>query len=192
MPDRDRGNDMATKTLISAEQYLLLDGSGPTELVRGEVISMSPPSFLHGGVCRRVAMLLGQWADATGLGEVACNDAGVITERDPDTVRGADCQYLSYARIPDGYPERGYPNVAPDLVVEVLSENDRWPDVSRKAAEYLDAGVAEVWLIDPQARIVEIRVLNEPAISLKQDDELMREVVLPGFRCRVSEFFPRR
>jgi Uma2 family endonuclease len=183
---------MATKTLINAEQYLLLDDTGPTELVRGEVISMSPPSFLHGGVCRRVAMLLGQWADASGLGEVACNDAGVITERDPDTVRGADCQYLSYARIPGGYPEHGYPSVPPDLVVEVISEGDRWPDVKRKVAEYLDAGVAEVWLVEPMARFVEVCSSDKPAVRLEQDAELTSEAILPGFRCRVSEFFPRR
>jgi Uma2 family endonuclease len=183
---------MPTKTLITAEQYLNLPDSAPRELIRGEVVEMSPPSFLHGAVCRRVAMILGQWADASGTGEVVCNDAGVVTERDPDTVRGADCQFIRYARLPDGYPVEGYPAVPPDLVVEVVSVSDRWSDVIRKVDEYLDAGVAEVWVVEPQERFVEVHRPNRRPARYESADDLASEAILPGFRCQVAAFFPRR
>lgn len=183
---------MATKTLITADEYLHMPDRGPSELVRGEVKEMSPPNFRHGAVCRRVAMLLGQWADESGLGDVACNDAGIVTEHDPDTVRGADCQFISFARLPGGFPEEGYPPVPPDLAVEVVSPTDRWSDVIRKADEYLDAGVAEVWVVEPQGRFVEVHRAGARPVRYDGDDELVSPTILPGFSCRVSEFFPKR
>ena len=45
---------------------------------------------------------LGNFVEEHDLGRVMSNDSGVITERDPDTVRGADVAYYSYARLPEG------------------------------------------------------------------------------------------
>ena len=53
-----------------------------------------------------------------------------ITERDPDTLRGADFAFYSYTQVPKGsFPKRGYLKVPPDLVVEVRSPDDRWKNI---------------------------------------------------------------
>jgi hypothetical protein len=44
-------------------------------------------------------------------------------------VRGADVAYYSYARLPKGPLSAGYGPEIPELVVEVRSENDRWPEI---------------------------------------------------------------
>lgn len=180
---------MATKTLLTAEEYLELPDTGPSELVRGEVVEMSPPSTRHGAVCANVTALLRQWAKQHKTGHVACNDAGVITERDPDTVRGADCQFISARRLPQGLPERGYPSIPPDLAVEVVSDSDRWAEVMNKVQEYLVAGVVEVWVVEPREEFVQVFRNDAGPVRYDGGDELKSDSVLPGFRCRVAEFF---
>ena len=83
---------MATATqLITAEEYARLPDRGvPTELVRGEVITMNPPYVRHGQLCSKLDRIVGSYVDDHDLGHVVCNDAGIVTERDPDTVRGGD------------------------------------------------------------------------------------------------------
>lgn len=180
---------MPTKTLITADEYLHMPDRGPSELVRGEVREMRPPSYKHGVVCVNVSMTLKLWARARNAGSVAANDAGVITERNPDTVRGADVQFISGARLPDGYPDEGYPAVPPDLAVEVISPNDRWAEVVRIVDEYLEVGVLEVWLVDPQNEFVEVHRPNQPPVRYEIGDVLSSDAILPGFQCPVQDFF---
>jgi hypothetical protein len=56
-----------------------------------------------------------------------CVNAGVITGRDPDSVRGSDLSFYSFPTMPKGRVPLGAPDVPPELVVEVLSQHDRWP-----------------------------------------------------------------
>ena len=80
------------------------------------------------------------------------NDSGVITERDPDTVRGADVSFYSYERLPKGPIPSGYLSFPPNLIVEVRSPDDRWRDLLTKVNEYLAVGVTCVIVLDPEPR----------------------------------------
>src|SRR5262249_29535911 len=145
-------------TLLTAEQFASLpqpeDGS-LQELVRGVIETMPPPGFLHGVCGNRVGRKVGNFVDDNRLGFVTNNDSGVIVERAPDTVRGPDVAYWSRERLPSP-PRQGYPDVAPDLVVEVLSPNDLFLRVMRKVQEYLRAGVRLVWVVVPEDRSVSV------------------------------------
>ena len=80
---------MATATLMTAEQYARMDDRGvPCELVRGEVFEMNQPTARHGQVCGNVCFALRRYCEEHDAGHVLSNDAGILTERDPDTVRG--------------------------------------------------------------------------------------------------------
>src|SRR5207248_1549779 len=94
--------------------------------------------------------------DANPLGHVLSNDSCIVTERNPDTVRGADVAFYSYERVPRGPIPPGLLSVPPDLVFEVLSPNDRWSDVHVKVAEYLHAGVQAVCVLDDSTRSVHV------------------------------------
>ena len=91
-------------------------------------------------------------------------------------------------KLPD--PNPGCMPIVPDLAVEVISPNDVVYDVDEKISEYLDAGFPLVWLADPKARAVTVYPLNGRPVIHTADDELTAEAVLPGFRCRVGDFFP--
>jgi Uma2 family endonuclease len=108
------------------------DPGYPEELVRGRVVAKSVPDRRHGYVCGKAVRIFGNFVDAREIGRVMCNDSGVITERDPDTVRGADVAYYSYSRLAKGALPTGYGPEVPELVVEVRSATDRWREILDK------------------------------------------------------------
>ena len=138
--------------LMTAEEFGKRPDPGyPEELIRGRIVAMSVPDKRHGYVCLKVGRILGDFVDEHDLGRVMSNDSGVITEREPDTVRGADVSYYSFNRLPKGPLAPGYGNEIPELVVEVRSPGDRWRDIQKKVAEYLEAGVLTVVVLDPES-----------------------------------------
>jgi Uma2 family endonuclease len=176
--------------LLTAEQFRLLPEDGqPRELVRGRVVPMNVPAPRHGEICARVVRMVGDFVDGRDLGRVVSNDSGVITERDPDTVRGADVTYYSYLRVPKGPMPDGYLPVAPELVFEVRSPTDRWKNVLTKVAEYLNAGVAVVCVLDAQTETAHVYFEDQPAQIFQADQELVLPDLLPGFQVRVRRFF---
>ena len=162
------------------------DGS-QLELVRGEVVIMTPPQGKHGICCSEVARLLGNFVKPNKLGWVTSNDTGVVLEREPATVRGPDVAFWSLKRQPT-MPE-GYFEIPPDLAVEVLSPNDRRSDVRAKIKEYVFYSVPLVWLVDPEARTVTVYRGSMRGTELDESDTLDGGDVLPGFSCQVADLF---
>lgn len=176
--------------LFTAEEFQAQPDDGRrTELVRGRVVEMPPTNFLHGVVCYNAALILGSFVKARDLGWVTCNDSGVITRRDPDSVRAPDVAYFSYQRIPKDSPPKGYPAVAPELVIEVKSPSDRWKEISAKAGEFLAAGTVAVCVLDPETRTVGVYTADEFPLRKTADEELTLPGVFPDFRVPVRQFF---
>ena|SRR5579863_1224339 len=179
-----------TLDLLTAEQYLKLpDTDRPTELVRGKVVTMNVPAQLHGYVCSTVAWFLRSYVVPRELGRVMTNDSGVITERDPDTVRGADVAYYSFERLPKGPLPSKYVPVVPELVVEVLSPDDRWSKVHAKVAEYLNAGVSVVCVIDPKTESAHLYYPDQPERALDKTQDVAFPEILGDFRVPVGKLF---
>ena len=178
------------EALLTAEEYRLLPDNGQwTELVRGRIVPMNMPAPRHGYICGKVVRLLGRYLDEHDLGRVMSNDSGVVTERNPDTVRGADVAYYSYARLPRGPIPEGYLDVVPDLIFEVRSPTDRWRDVMVKVIEYLDAGVTAVCVLDPGVEGARVYVLAQQDRVITADQDLTLPEVLPDFRVPLRLLF---
>jgi Uma2 family endonuclease len=179
-----------TTRLLTAEEFAKRPDPGyPEELVRGRVVAMSVPDRKHGYVCGRADRIFGNFVDERGLGRVLSNDSGVITERGPDTVRGADVCYYSYARLPKGPLPTGYGPEVPELVVEIRSSSDRWREIHRNVSEYFEAGVIVVIVLDPEQSKAHIYRADEPPIMLEGEDELELPRILDGLRVPVRRFF---
>jgi Uma2 family endonuclease len=98
--------------------------------------------------------------------------------------------FVSYSRLPRDADDNEYIQVAPELVFEVLSEDDRWPEVLDKIAEYLRSGIDNVCVLEPEIRTIYVyRRLGSPQI-LRHTDTLEFPDLLPGFRCLVADLFP--
>jgi Uma2 family endonuclease len=179
-----------TQKLITAEEFMSVpdppDGS-KQELVRGVIVTMPPPKGRHGVCCMSTGYIVYGFVSANRLGHVTCNDAGFVSERAPDTVRGPDVAYWSIQRVPE-VPE-GYFEVPPDLAIEVVSPSDTHVRLQEKVRHYLKHGVRMVWLIDPELRIVTVYRTTNEARTLEETDTLGGEDVLPGFSCPVARFF---
>lgn len=182
---------MATaEALLTAEEFGRRPDPGyPEELVQGRIITMPPPTPRHGQVCTKVIRLLDRYVDEHDLGHVLSNDSGVITERDPDTVRGADVCFYSYARLPKGPIPGGYFAFPPNLVIEVCSRDDRWREILTKVNEYLEVGVTAVIVLDPEPRTAHIFHADRAPRQLGPDDELTLPDLLGDFRVKLARFF---
>ena len=151
-------------TLITAEQFAEMNLDGLYELVRGEIVEMTRPDQSHGNVCNEIAYALTSWAKRTASGRVTTNDSGILTERDPDTLRGADVAFFATSQLADGKLPRGQTKLVPVLCAEVLPPPNSWTEMRRKIDEYLAVGVQEVWIVDPDARTVEAFRQDAPPV----------------------------
>jgi len=176
-------------SLTAAEFERIADSLGPAELIRGEVVALSPAGFEHSRIVVRVAMLLELWARRAKKGRVLAGEASSVVENKPDTVRGADVAYISYERVPRDQGPRGFLRVPPELVVEVRGERQGWVELREKATQYLAFGVDRVWIIDPEFRQVHVFRANAETACLSEKESLVDEDLLPGFSCDVSELF---
>jgi Uma2 family endonuclease len=183
---------LTAETLMTAEEFAKRPDPGcPEELVKGRIVRMAPPNRRHGEVCSQTAHLFRLFVDKYKLGRILINDSGIITKRDPDTVRGADIAYYSYARMPKGPvpPDYGEGAGAPELVVEVRSPGNSWRDIQIKVGEYISAGVLYVVVLDPGNETAHLFGVDDPPRILGSDDELTIPAILGDFRERIGRFF---
>lgn len=135
--------------VITAEELERIEIPGKTtELIRGQLVVHEPPGIYHSHIAARLTYLLGGHVYPARLGCLYAQDAGFRLRSQPDTVRGADVAFVAAHRVEDR--KRGYGTVAPDLIAEIVSPNDRASEVLAKVADWLDAGVRVAWVIDPQ------------------------------------------
>ena len=111
----------------------------------------------------------------------------------PTKVRKPDTTVVLMDRLKElDDPDPGYMPIVLDLAVEVISPNDTVYDVDEKVREYQEAGFPLIWVADPNARTVTVYPRGSRPMIYTVDDELTAEAVLPGFRCKVADFFPAR
>ena len=99
-----------------------------------------------------------------------------------------DVAFLSYRRMPRDQQEvTEVPRIAPDVVVEVRSPDDRQGDIDEKVRVYLAAGTTVIFLVDPERQTITIqdahaRRVVEKAGTVTHDS-------LPGFRLQAQLLF---
>jgi Uma2 family endonuclease len=165
---------------------IVLDPEKEYEIVDGHPEEKEMAGARHGGVAMRLGSRINMFSETHRLG-------GVYT---PDTTftigtneRMPDISFVASARIPeDGEPE-GKWLIAPDLAIEIISPNDIHEKLTRRVIEFFGAGVREVWLVSPEFKTVTIYRSPTSIRILTEEDEIVSEEILPGFRCRVSELF---
>jgi Uma2 family endonuclease len=156
------------------------------ELVEGRLVRMSPVGYDHGRVVLSLGSMLHAHVKRGGLGDVL-TELGCQLASNPDTVRAPDLAFIRRERLEQ--KPRGFWRGAPDLVIEVLSPEDRPPAVRAKTGEYLTRGVLAVVVVDPHERTVQISRRLAPPIVLNADDALDLSGIVEGFTCRVGEIF---
>jgi Uma2 family endonuclease len=175
--------------LITGEELAHIPGVGPCELVEGRVVPMSPGGTEHSLVTANAVRVLSEFVRTHRLGKVLTGEVGLYTRRDPDTVRGADVAYISADRFERRTRTLTFLDVAPELIVEVLSRDDTMMDLTAKLREYFAVDVKAVWIVDPRARRVYAYRSAVALQELTEADTLLAEDVLPGFMAPVAALF---
>ncbi len=179
---------VATQSLVTGEALAAMGDIGRSELVEGKIIMRSPTGWPHGKCERRFGHALGSFVDERHLGAVLVGEVGIYTRRDPDTVRGADVIFISNERLAQ-LKSTSFLDVAPELIVEIMSPDDRWSEVRQKIREYFAIGARLVWVADPSDKTVSVYRSPTEVRVLAESDRLTGEEVLPGFSVPVASLF---
>jgi Uma2 family endonuclease len=178
----------AARTLLSAEEFdnYPFEEDKRYELDEGELIEMTRPAYRHNRVLGRLFNRLTNYFDANQLGEALISEnlyaLSPSTRRSPDVavILGDRHEELKDAKVI---------HVIPDIAAEVLSPSETTTSIHRKLKQYFEAGVKEVWLINPADRTVEVwtgPTLPEPALT---GDESITSALLPGFTLALADLF---
>ena len=181
--------------LITADEFLEMEPlpGKRYELIRG-VVQGEYDGIVRrcGGVVSRCGGTLFQHTLTDECWDMAMGDPGYILERNPDTVRCLDIAMTALGRIPAG--TIGFPELTPDLCVEVAYANDARATrlLSDKAQMWLDFGAREVWVLNPEDTTVTRYRPGQTPVLLDENDVLDGEELLPGFSVPVWQFFRRQ
>jgi Uma2 family endonuclease len=159
-----------------------------SELVRGVMVVREPAGGRHGWIAAGLAGLLTVFVRPRSLGVVFGAETGFRIFSNPDTVRAPDVAFVRHGRV-SRPPPAGFPELAPDLAVEVLSPGDRPGEVLAKIGDWLSAGTALVWVVDPDRESVRVYRADGTVAIVGPDGALDGEDVLPGFTCLLRELF---
>jgi Uma2 family endonuclease len=182
---------------LTAEDLWEIQGSDPAvhgwELVNGELVEVSPANLPHGRIQSRLAQLLWNHVDRHG-GGVVYTEGGFVLEvpGDSERVRGPDVAFVSNATLEaaGGEPAKGYARMRPDLAAEVFSPSNLKDarEFQQKIVDYVDAGVALVWVLYPDSASAMVHRPDGSARLLSGTDAALEgEQVLPGFRVALAE-----
>jgi len=166
-------------TKLTYEQFRRLPDDGKLyELVRGEAHLNPAPTTKHQLVLRRLVASLDIYLSKKPLGEIFF--APLDVRLSPDTALQPDLIFVAKANA--AIIKEDYLAGAPDLVVEILSPSTTAKDRIVKLPIYAEAGVGEVWFIDPQAMTIEVFKI--------QGSKYLVEAALAGNRVLTSTLFP--
>ncbi|MBI5300963.1 MAG: Uma2 family endonuclease [Chloroflexi bacterium] len=183
-----RTAETTAEKLISGVDLLEMGNIGRCELVAGRIVMRSPTGDQHGSVEGNFYDVLRSFVRPQRLGVVRVGEVGIYTRRNPDTIRAADVLYISYDRYTQR-TARAFLDVAPELIVEVMSPDDRWTDMNRKLQEYFAIGVKLVWVAEPDSRTVYAYRSITDVREFTERDTLPGDDVLVGFSIPVAAPF---
>ncbi len=178
---------VSRKKTYTVDEFMAMTDRGKRyELVEGELVEMSGPSFQHGKIILKIGAKLQYFLEKNLVGEAA---SGSTFELNPKNGPVPDVAFVRTENIPaDIDPTKAFPG-APDLAIEVMSPSDKWSQVIAKVHRYQAAGVKIIWVIDPFDQNVFVYYQNNRKKVLGLDDELDGEDLLPGFKLAIKDLF---
>ena len=188
---------LANAKILSYKDYMMLpETMRRYDIINGEVIMAPSPTVFHQLLVRNLSYALHRHVTEKKLGHVLFAPLDVQISEEPFHTRQPDVLFISTER--SGFTTREsllgvqLLDVAPELVVEVLSSSDTRKGIQEKLADYQKIGVQECWLVSPEAETVEILKLESDSVErlgiFGIGDEIRSEV-LPELTLQVNEIF---
>jgi len=185
-------NQLDFSKTYSYADYLLWQFNERVELIKGKIFKMSPaPSMIHQTVSMNLSVAI-----ATNFKNKPCrffaapfdvrlplkNKTKETTIVQPDLCIICDESKLDAKGC----------NGSPDLIIEIISQNNSKHDVSTKFKLYEEAEVKEYWIVEPYDKIVLIYTLIDGKYIGLQPfsiDEFIKSPLFPDLGISLNEVF---
>lgn len=184
-----------TKTIIEKkkrkytyEDYCNTPEDKRYELINGELLMAPSPFINHQRISRKLEVILDKFVTENESGEVF--DAPCDVYFDNENVVQPDILFISKKNL----HSIGEKNIqgAPDLVVEILSEQSVYRDMVRKKKLYAKFGVKEYWIVIPENKQIEIYILEGGTFQLYKsldNTDTLTSPLLRGLKIELKKVF---
>jgi Uma2 family endonuclease len=158
------------------------------EVVNGEIRIVPPAKLKHAIIVERIHTELKRLLDTDRV-IVLTGSFGLIIRKEPLTSRVPDLAVFELATLAE---QDGYIHSAPQLLVEVLSRANTRREREEKLADYAGIGVPEVWAISPEARTVEILLLQDGFLRSTQilNSGTLTPKLFPHVSVEIARIWP--
>ena len=155
------------------------------ELVDGELVEVSGNSANHNALRDLLIALLLPFVKQHELGRV-------LAEQEFDfqgNAHGPDVSFFGpeKAKLCEG--KLRVQRFVPDLAIEIVSQNDKFEALVKKAQRYRQAGTKEVWILSIEMR--EAHLFSEIGRSILDENQQFQTSLIPGFSIRIGDLFDR-
>lgn len=184
--------DLTPVAKLGDEQFDQLCAANPEikfeRTPQGKLVIMAPTGGETGRANSKLTSRFVVWNETVELGEVFDSSTCFRLKNFGGGDRSPDVSWIEKSRWEALSPEarRRFPPIAPDFVLELLSQSDSVYTTREKMAEYMAAGVRLGWLINPQNQTVEIYRAGQSVEILERPGAITDETVLPGFELNLD------
>jgi Uma2 family endonuclease len=186
-PDEPIPDAVAEPVRVEDLEFLPED-SYRYELWEGKLVRRRASKPRHGAVAGEIVGRLYVYLSTHPIGRVYVAEAGFRSGPE-ESLYCPDASYISHERSAMMSLDEFAP-FAPDIAIEVRSPDNTLRKLETKARHYLQHGARRVCILDPRDRSVRIRRSDAPPQTLRADELLTGDEVLPGFETRVGDLFP--
>jgi Uma2 family endonuclease len=158
------------------------------EVVNGEISVIPAPEIDHAIVARQLCKSFDAQLNPKEY-LVLDNAFGWIVRKNPLTSRVPD---LAVFELSTMIQENGYVHSPPHLLAEVLSPRNSRRDMEEKLDDYASLGVPEVWIVPPEARTVEVLLLEAGHFRRSQilAEGLLQPKLFPHVQVNIGLIWP--
>jgi Uma2 family endonuclease len=181
--------------LLTYEQYMA-EGEVKRryDIVDGVRIFMPGPKWRHQRIGDNVTENLRRFERSSGLGLALSAPFDVMISRRPLHTRQPDVLFITHQRLAQigGIPEEGALEVAPEIVVEIISDSETQRIFEDKVADYISIGVEECWKVLPPSRTVEVLDLTQGrpvTVATYDETQTLQSHILPNLTIPVADIF---
>ena len=181
--------------LMTVDEFIALPDDDEVDrmLIQGHLWEkpMTKRNKWHSSCEAAIARLIGNWVmtQPKPRGKVFSGEAGFVLRGTPGSAVGIDVAFASHEVLSRNDVDTRMVDGPPVLAVEILSPNDKQDEVIAKVREYLDVGVALVWIVEAVFQTVTVYRPNERPKMYSGTDVLSGEDHLPGFQVTVNQIF---
>jgi len=180
LPDAPRVAPFPPIKLTLEQANKLADGQ-PFELIDGKMV-FKDADYQHSQTQGLLCFALGNYFEAAPIGHVFIGLTHLLWPENPHEAREPDLSVILNEHLE---LEKSYPTRAPDIAVEIISEDDVWSKLFAKAKLYFEKGSLEVWFVDPYEK--NMMVLTPTARRWVLDT--LTSELLPGFQVELKDIF---